>query len=117
MRKQSTATPRADRRNGPEQKFAQLAAEKGWFATKRGWPDFLCFNEDGEMIAVEVKPQMRSRPGVKVLRRDQANCMDVLTAHGIRCFVSDGETIEPYDPAVHNDESRRYSRHRLKQVP
>lgn len=68
------------------------------------------------MIAVEVKPQMRSRPGMKVLRRDQSNCMDQLTKHGIRCFVSDGETMEPYDPEIHSNESRRYSRHRFKKT-
>lgn len=30
---------------------------KGWRVTKRGWPDFFCFNEEtGEILLVEVKP-------------------------------------------------------------
>lgn len=100
-----------ERQNGPERAFEELAERNGWIATKRGWPDFLCRDEQG-LFAVEVKPRMRTRPGMKVLKREQAATMDLLTAHGIRCFVSDGETLEPYDSKLHAQESRRYSRHR-----
>ena len=100
-----------ERQNGPERAFEEMAGRKGWNATKRGWPDFICFDEQG-MFAVEVKPRMRPRAGMKQLKREQVIVMDVLTAHGIRCFVSDGETLEPYDPKAHADESRRYSRNR-----
>ena len=102
-----------ERFNTPERLFEELAKLKGWTVTKRGWPDFLCFTETGEMIAVEVKPRMKRRSGFKVLKREQAKTMDILTAHGISCFVSDGETLEPYDPKTHAGESRRYSRHRF----
>jgi hypothetical protein len=88
--------------NEPEHKLARLAERNGWTPTKRGWPDFLCFGPDGEVIAVEVKP--RDAAGqLKRLKVDQANAMDWLQAHGIRCYVSDGDTLEKYNRAKHRD--------------
>jgi hypothetical protein len=33
--------------------------------------------------------------------------MDILTAHGIKCYVSDGVTLEPYSREVHASERQR----------
>ena len=97
-----------DRKNIPERLLAELAELNGWITTKRGWPDFLCFHKDtGEMIAIEVKPRLASGKGMKLLKVDQAKCMDYLTKHGIRCFVSDGVTLEKYDRQKHASEIRR----------
>jgi hypothetical protein len=95
--------------NVPEDDFAALARENGWRPTKRGWPDFLCFGPNGEIIAVEVKPRLRDGRRTKRLKADQANCMDALSAVGIRCFVSDGKTLEPYDRELHRDRNGRRS--------
>jgi hypothetical protein len=92
-----------------EEKFAALAERNGWRPSKRGWPDFICFAPDGEVIAVEVKPR-RIRGNLAILRRDQATVMDILAAAGIRCFVSDGETLERYDRTRHAPEHRRRKR-------
>jgi hypothetical protein len=102
-----------ERCNVPERKFEELAERLGLTFTKRGWPDFMCFTKDGEMIAVEVKPRMTKKSGTRLLKREQAKAMEALTACGIRCFVSDGETMEPFNPEIHAQESRRYSRHRF----
>ena len=87
--------------NDAEDRFEKLARSNGWGVTKRGWPDFMCTLPDGELIAVEVKPRVKSKTRMKQLASDQVTCMDFLTAHGIRCFVSDGVTLEPYEPTVH----------------
>lgn len=96
-----------ERRNEHERALDELAERNGWRATKRGWPDFLCFNRStGEIIAVEVKPRIPSGR-MKALRADQAACMDFLKSKGIRCFVSDGSTLEPYDRQKHREDRRR----------
>jgi len=97
------------RKNVPERMLEQLATRAGWRATKRGWPDFLCVNDlTGESIAVEVKA--RRKDGLMdALKREQVACMEVLTAHGIRCFVSDGTTLEPYTRKTHGMEPKRQS--------
>ena len=79
-------------KNGPEFTFAELAASKGWTVTKRGWPDFLCFGPNNEIVAVEVKPSHDDS-----LKYDQIRCMDALQAHGVKCYTSDGKTLKPYD--------------------
>ena|SRR3990167_8229347 len=99
---------RTSRSNQPEMHLISTVAALGFRATKRGWPDFLCFHEEtGEIIAIEVKPRLVTGDGMKILKKDQAACMDFLTAHGIRCFVSDGETLEPYMKEVHAPAWRR----------
>ena len=96
------------RSNAPERELEELALRNGWEVTKRGWPDFVCFSPvDGEMIAVEVKPRFANGSRMKILKREQARVMDVLTAHGIRCFVSDGKTLEKYNRAKHAPRARR----------
>lgn len=95
------------RRNEPERKLADLAELKGWIPSKRGWPDFMCTNpETGEMIAVECKPRIGPGKRHKYLRREQVQCMDYLTNKGIRCFVSDGETLEPYHREKHRPRTK-----------
>jgi len=85
--------------NWAEGDFADLARRNGWEVTKRGWPDFLCF-KDGEFIAVEVKPRT-VRGGHKKLKPEQVLVMRILSDHGIRCFVSDGKTLERFDAEKH----------------
>lgn len=97
-----------ERHNGPERDFELLASVHGWNPCKRGWPDFMCLdNRTGEVIAVEVKPRIGDGSRMRVLKREQAKCMDWLSAHGIRCFVSDGETLEPYSREKHAAEKFR----------
>lgn len=91
-------------KNVCEERFAVLAEKNGWKPSKRGWPDFLCFGPDGEVIAVEVKP--RTGRGL-LLKREQAIVMDILKAAGVSCFVSDGEVLEPYDRLRHANEGKR----------
>lgn len=81
--------------NQPEQKFTELAKSKGWYFTKRGWPDFLCI-KDGELIAVEVKPTKELR-----LKDSQLKAMQLFTKYGIKCYVSDGERLEDFDENKH----------------
>ncbi len=69
-------------RNEAEGAFFLEAKKRGWTITKRGWPDFFCFNEDeGRIAAVEVKPT-RDRP----LKREQLMVMRMLARHGVPCF-------------------------------
>jgi hypothetical protein len=101
------------RKNTPELLLENLAETKGWTTTKRGWPDFMCFSKStGEMIAIEVKPMLPSGR-LQLLKRAQAKCMDFLTKHGIRCFVSDGITLEKYQRDKHASEMLRRA-HRLR---
>lgn len=92
--------------NEPELMFAKKAIENGWIPTKRGWPDFLCFGPKGEIICVEVKPRQKNGK-LEMLRVDQANTMDFFSSKGIRCFVSDGLTLEVYDRSKHAPKKRR----------
>jgi len=96
------------RRNEVERKFEELAESNGWKPTKRGWPDFLCF-KDGQVIAVECKPRTKKSGELKLLKRDQVRTMEILISAGIKCYVSDGETLEKYNPKIHANESRRRS--------
>ena len=70
------------RKNGPEAEFHRKARDHGFEPTKRGWPDFLIFRPDGSAFAVEVKSTENRRPG-----RYQQRVLDLLTSHGIPCFV------------------------------
>lgn len=95
-------------KNNNEAKFQALANSNGWSASKRGWPDFICFNQTtGEVIAVEVKPRTKTGARLRRLKRQQADCLDALKSAGIRCFVSDGDTLEPYDRNRHYNDKRR----------
>ena len=50
----------------------------GWACTKRGWPDFFCINEQGDVCIVEVKPRASDR-----LKREQSIIMKALRQKGI----------------------------------
>lgn len=41
--------------NGTENRFADAARAVGFRVTKEGWPDFICYDNDGGLILVEVK--------------------------------------------------------------
>lgn len=81
--------------NETEEKFRELAEELGFEVTKCGWPDFLCYSED-ELIAVEVKPNR----GQLKPTRSQARCMAALSRAGIKCFLSEGTRLVPFDPEL-----------------
>jgi hypothetical protein len=100
------------RMNDAEGAFERTAHEKGWKVTKKGWPDFLCRHPDGTVIAVEIKPRTKDGTRLQILKREQADTMDWLTSIGVRCFVSDGRTLESYHRDIHAPEHRRYSRNR-----
>ena len=85
--------------NAPEEAFAVKAESAGWSVSKRGWPDFFCV-KGHEVICVEVKPRTKSGR-LKKLKRDQVAVLDFLKSIGVRCFVSDGATLEPYDREKH----------------
>lgn len=89
------------RENPHERAFRALADESGWVATKRGWPDFICYRRDSdEVIAVEVKP--RNRHGhLQGLKDSQVRCLSFLQSKGIRCFVSDGKKLEQFNARKH----------------
>lgn len=94
-------------KNKPENGLFELASSNGWITSKRGWPDFMCFNiETGEMIAIECKPRLPSGR-LQLLKREQAKCMQHLTSKGIRCFVSDGMKLEPFSMEIHASEVLR----------
>jgi len=55
---------RTSRSNQPEMHLISTVAALGFRATKRGWPDFLCFHEEtGEIITpAEEKPKTKPAP-------------------------------------------------------
>lgn len=93
-------------RNGPEAKFVALAAAKGWAVTKRGWPDFLVRINKNSYAVVEIKPRT-TKGTLKLLKKQQLECLLFFRSKGIPCYVSDGEVIEEFNPAIHGDETRR----------
>lgn len=91
--------------NKHEDAFASMAHVLGWEVSKRGWPDFICWDGD-EAIFVEVKPKGRW------LRESQHRLLHFFASKGIPCFVSDGYTMIPFDPdeahdVVPDDDSER----------
>ncbi len=53
----------------------------GWTCTKRGWPDFFCVNDQGEVCCVEVKPNKKHG-----LKTNQAQIMAFLRSKGVKCY-------------------------------
>lgn len=94
-------------KNKCESDFMLLAIEKGWQVSKRGWPDFFCTSKDGERFAVECKPRLSDGLKHKLLTVEQAIVMDCLECRGIRCYISDGKTLERFKMGLHADQSRR----------
>jgi len=70
--------------NLPEIAVARHLTEQGYTILKRGWPDFLVFNET-EVRLVEVKP------GIASLKKQQVEVADVLH----RFFGVQVEVIHP----------------------
>lgn len=68
-------------KNEAQGRFFDLAINKGWSVTTRGWPTFFA-EKDGEMIGVEVV----SSAGRK-LRTDKQAVVRALQAAGIKCFL------------------------------
>ena len=66
-------------KNEPEATFFDYATQQGWVATKRGWPDFICY-KDGRVLLVEVK----QKTGL-ALREEQAKLLQYLISAGIPC--------------------------------
>lgn len=66
----------------------------GWTLTKRGWPDFFCVNDAGEVCVVEVKPNAGIR-----LKNDQAAIMKYLKSLGVKCYkwTPDAGFSDPLD--------------------
>ena len=69
---------RRRRQNQAEQSFVDFAEAQGWETTKRGWPDFVCF-ENNKAFCVEVKPRS------KALKREQRRIMEWLESYQIDC--------------------------------
>lgn len=66
----------------------------GWTPTKRGWPDFFCVNDAGEVCAVEVKPRADIH-----LKPEQGVIMRHLSEHGIKCYKwTPDEGLKPWGP-------------------
>lgn len=88
-----------DRTNECEAAFEKLALSEGYTVMKKGWPDFLC-EKDGEYVVVEVKPKTK-KGRMCYLHYEQLLVMMFLTRLGVECFVSDGETSEPFSVSEH----------------
>ena len=67
--------------NEAEGLFFDKMRKAGWSLTKRGWPDFFCVNDKGDICCVEVKPT-----GAQRLKNNQAQVMRALSAAGIKCY-------------------------------
>lgn len=67
--------------NDAEGKFYDQMTAAGWTLTKRGWPDFFCVNDAGEICAVEVKPHTWNK-----LKREQLRVAQALQAAGIDVY-------------------------------
>ncbi len=97
---------RTRKKNKAEEDFRRLAARNGWKQMKRGWPDFFCKLPDGTFFAVEVKRRLPSGK-LSMLKREQEEVLDSLSSIGVKCYMSDGKTLEIYDKKVHAQKSRR----------
>lgn len=102
--------------NTAERSFFELAKEAGWEPSKRGWPDFICFHPDGRVIAVEVKPRLKNGQS-GLLKTEHARVMAFLKSVGVKCYVSDGEKLEPFDPAIHANPKRRRPKYKPIKTP
>ena len=67
-------------KNSAEQQCFEELTSQGWEVTKRGWPDFICFN-NGSLMLVEVKPKQK-----RSLTKKQYRLMTALVNLGVKCF-------------------------------
>jgi Holliday junction resolvase-like predicted endonuclease len=84
-----------------ENSFREYAESNGWTVTKRGWPDFIVFDENGDFLFfVEVKKTKNQRHALESVNKDdkrkkcktqhvqfQARTIDLLRRHGFTCKV------------------------------
>lgn len=70
-------------KNDAEQKFKEFAKQKGWNVTRRGYPDFWCYDkETNTLIFVEVKRKVHHN-----LRASQQNFFTrISSTKAIKCF-------------------------------
>lgn len=81
IRKHKAKNPNGQwRRNNPEREFCAFAANENFWTIKRGWPDFICTDDEG-IFFVEVKPDGKHPD------RHQKKILTALSAAGFRCFV------------------------------
>ncbi len=93
---------RARRANAHEFAFQQFAQTHGIKLLSRGWPDFLGWTPEGQLIAIEVKPLSVKNGGLRYLKREQSIVMRALIHAGIPCYLSDGHSLIPYDSSRHD---------------
>jgi hypothetical protein len=67
-------------KNKCERSFQVWAEQQKWTITKRGWPDFFCRNQRGELVLVEVKK------GNRKLKNHQQDVLTELAKYGIPCY-------------------------------
>ena len=72
-------------KNTAEENFCQFIESLGFNVSKRGWPDFICWQND-RLICVEVKDTARHP-----LKKEQKFVMQKLSSFGIPCFRWDNE--------------------------
>lgn len=84
--------------NGPERRVASVLNAEGFRVVKRGWPDFLCWDDDGQLRFVEVKPYCTDD-----LSTAQKEVAAILSSLGVpvelwadRCLCGRHDSLEPF---------------------
>jgi len=78
---------RREYKNKAEEAFCKHAEKHGYTPMKRGWPDFICVNDEGKVIAVEVK-DTATHP----LKKEQYYVGSILREFGIPTFHWDPQS-------------------------
>ena len=68
-------------KNKSEDEFAKHARLLGWEVTKTGYPDFICYKPNGDIVLVEIKPNTKQR-----LKLGQQRFMNTISSKGIACY-------------------------------
>ena len=68
-------------KNPSENKFAEWARQQGFQITKRGWPDFFCWDDNGKFALVEVKRNPNT-----TLKKCQSHIMTYLSKYNVPCY-------------------------------
>lgn len=69
-------------KNIPEQKCINKLREKGLKPIRRGWPDYWCVDEDGDLNVIEVKP-FQYHP----LKKEQHELLSALNKSGVKTWL------------------------------
>jgi Holliday junction resolvase-like predicted endonuclease len=77
MKYEPDAKPRQPK-NIAEAKVWNQLTKQGWNISKRGWPDFFCWKDSGEILFVEVKQRRQSN-----LKLAQRRVFHALESRGI----------------------------------